>query len=80
MEIQWKEVAHSYSILYEKFTLIFGLTLINMLKIETVSSILDCACGSGLLSTEILRRKNNQSELYVSDITPEMLIRAKFRV
>ena len=51
-----------------------------MLNIEDCDSILDCGCGSGLLSTELIRRKKDTAKLCLSDITMQMLLRAKHRI
>ena len=50
------------------------------MNIENGYSILDCGCGSGLLTSEILRRKRKDAKLFGSDLTPEMIKRAKYRV
>ena len=68
-----------YAKLIEKITFPIGISIMNTLNIESAKNILECGCGSGITSIELLRRKSQESSLYLSDFSNKMLSLSKYR-
>ena len=77
---KWDNYAVYYASKVETMSFAVGICLINTLELENAGSILDCGCGSGLNSTELIRRKNSKAQLCLSDLSEGMLNRAKYRI
>ena len=50
------------------------------LDLPSARSILECGCGSGMALLELFREKPKEADLFASDISESMLIRAQYRL
>ena len=56
LQSYWDQFVLGYANV-EQNPAVFGLNLLNMLRIEAVDSILEAGCGPGMLIPEIIQRK-----------------------
>ena len=77
---EWNGFSDAYSAHIEQQTAGIGTSSIEVLDMYAARSILDCACGSGIVSINILRRKSRNARLALSDFSPEMIARSRYRI
>ena len=76
----WDNQTEIYSIVLDKNLTPPLISMTNMLKIHECDTILEVACGTGLLVPYLLTIKKKDSKLYLTDLSKNMLAVTKKRI
>ena len=76
----WNNFAKTYTSNIEQSLMSFALTLCCKLKVEEADSILETACGGGLLAIHNIQRIKQTCKYTLTDFSEEMLAIANFRL
>jgi ubiquinone/menaquinone biosynthesis C-methylase UbiE len=76
---RWEEFSEVYSAM-DSCPQTFFFTLINLLKIQKSTNILEIACGAGLLIPFVVDQKRLDAQYIATDLTPAMVKIAEARL